>query len=386
MDYQPKNRVSKLVRMKIAYLCNYIRRFKSTTQYQRARFLSKKHDLYLFLDRNEDVPENIESDVTIFRSRFDSRSTISGLFHKIWRILMVLRLKDELGIEAVYTLFSPHMILEGFTLKLFGFDWIDDVWDHPILFLESYSDNPFFKSLYSFSKLLLKRADLVILAIEPESMRDFALDEDKTLEVTNGVDPSLYEGYQDLKGFDEFAIFFVGHLRKQRVELLLDSASELKDKDVDFRYHIVGPIHDDRWLNKKIDELDLEDRVKIYGEKDHEETLRIMAKSDICILPFNKLKSTDCIYPIKLFEYLALGKPVIVTGLKGVRRIIEDGKNGLILEENSPKRIAEKIIELGEKPNFVEKLSRNAKSTAEEFRWSKINEKIEKNIRKLEES
>ncbi|MBS3781857.1 MAG: glycosyltransferase [Candidatus Thermoplasmatota archaeon] len=370
--------------MKIAYLCNYIRPFKSTTQYQRAKFLSAKHDLYLFLDKNEQIPGDIESKVTIFRSRFDSRKIGSGLLHKLWRIFLVLRLRKKQGIEAVYTLFSPHMILEGYILSLFNFTWIDDIWDHPSLFLESYSDNFFFKKLYSLSKSFLKKADLVILAIEPNSMSEFDLEEEKTVYITNGLNPELYREYKDKEPFDEFSVFFVGHLRKQRIELLIDSAAILKKRGLDFEYHLVGPIHDDVWLEKKVGELDLDHHITIHGKKEHDETLNIMARSHVCVLPFNKLKTTDCIYPIKLFEYMALGKPVVVTGLKGIKRIIDDNENGIVLNENTPEEIARKIIELKENLQLRNRLSKNAERTVDKFKWSDINEKIEYRIEELE--
>jgi GT2 family glycosyltransferase/glycosyltransferase involved in cell wall biosynthesis len=55
-----------------------------------------------------------------------------------------------------------------------------------------------------------------------------------------------------------------------------------------------------------------------------------LAEFDICIMPFRDIPATHTMNPVKLYEYLAAGKPTISRDLPEVRHLLDSGANGLI--------------------------------------------------------
>jgi len=53
------------------------------------------------------------------------------------------------------------------------------------------------------------------------------------------------------------------------------------------------------------------------GDKKYEFLPQYLASFDICIIPYNKLRQHG-VDPIKLYEYMAMGKPIVATNLDGV--------------------------------------------------------------------
>jgi glycosyltransferase involved in cell wall biosynthesis len=62
----------------------------------------------------------------------------------------------------------------------------------------------------------------------------------------------------------------------------------------------------------------LEDRLVMFNWQPYEDIPKYLAASDICILPAYKNRIMENIVPIKLYEYMAMGKPVIATRLPGL--------------------------------------------------------------------
>src|SRR5690606_5097654 len=53
--------------------------------------------------------------------------------------------------------------------------------------------------------------------------------------------------------------------------------------------------------------------VKLLGERNAEEVPEFLKKMDVCIIPYLKNDVTRGVYPLKINEYLAAGKPVVMT-------------------------------------------------------------------------
>jgi GT2 family glycosyltransferase/glycosyltransferase involved in cell wall biosynthesis len=63
-----------------------------------------------------------------------------------------------------------------------------------------------------------------------------------------------------------------------------------------------------------------------------------LAEFDICIMPFRDIPATRTMNPVKLYEYLAAGKPTISRDLPEVRHLIESGADGLITLFTTPQQ------------------------------------------------
>jgi glycosyltransferase involved in cell wall biosynthesis len=102
-----------------------------------------------------------------------------------------------------------------------------------------------------------------------------------------------------------------------------------------------------------IKKLDLWKFVKVAGWVNNPETY--LTKMRLLLLPS---KSEGL--PNVVLEAMACGTPVLATPVGAIQDIIKDGETGFLLESNDPKHIADKIIELLNKPELLERVSINA--------------------------
>ena len=76
--------------------------------------------------------------------------------------------------------------------------------------------------------------------------------------------------------------------------------------------------------------------------------------------------------PVSVIEAMALGFPIVSTNVGGLPFLIEDGVNGLLVEENNVEQMTLKIIEIVQSANYANKLALNARKKAEQFDWDTI--------------
>ncbi|MFD2612393.1 glycosyltransferase [Paenibacillus gansuensis] len=93
-------------------------------------------------------------------------------------------------------------------------------------------------------------------------------------------------------------------------ELLRKAAASLPDS----QFIIVGP-------QLREDLPDMGENVHYLGYRDYTELPRILSYLDVCIIPFRLNRITASTNPIKVYEYMAAGKPVISTDLPEVRKL-----------------------------------------------------------------
>lgn len=95
-------------------------------------------------------------------------------------------------------------------------------------------------------------------------------------------------------------------------------------------------------LKKQVKDRRLNDNVIFAGEVSNKEVPRFIKLMDICLIPHsNQFRS-----PIKMFEYMSLGKPVVAPDLQPVTLIIKDGVNGFVFTPNDKASFKQKILRL----------------------------------------
>ena len=94
---------------------------------------------------------------------------------------------------------------------------------------------------------------------------------------------------------------------------------------------------------------------------------------DVCIIPFNKdwysAKIKNFFSFRKSSEYVAVGKPIIISDIEGVPSFLKEGVNYISYESKDPKDLAEKIKLLLEDDNLYQRLRENNLKLAKEITW-----------------
>jgi glycosyltransferase involved in cell wall biosynthesis len=110
------------------------------------------------------------------------------------------------------------------------------------------------------------------------------------------------------------------------------------------------------------------------GPLPHHEVSRHLAAMDIVTVPdFN-----DYGCPIKIFEYMAMGKPLIAPRVPSIAEIVTHGQDGWLMEKSSTRNLMGAIEYLNENPRIRQQLGLGARQTVlQKFTWSKIAEQLD---------
>jgi len=314
--------------------------------------------------------------------------------YPVWCVYQVLRLHRKSQFDLVYSTYDCFSAISAAFLKLMGLKWIADIWDHPELWKETREEdikkilliNVPRVAAFQIVRRALKYADLVISAIHPSALAKFRISPQKTFAVTNGVDLSITRPIGLKRSNTEFRVVYVGFVMKERgLNLMLHTMAMLKKRIKGLKLILVGDARkeDVAYLDKSVKSSGLKAQVAFLGRQDHKKVLNLIEASDVCLYPFPRMETINCIYPVKIFEYMAMGKAIVATKLKGVSEVMRDGINGLLVDPADPREMADAIFRIYENTDLRRVLEANAKKGAEEYDWNIINGKINKMISSL---
>jgi len=153
-------------------------------------------------------------------------------------------------------------------------------------------------------------------------------------------------------------ILFVGTIYEfSGLENIIQNFEIIKSKIKDIKFLIVGGGESFGKIKSLVNKKNLKSDVILTNFKPQHEIPKFISLADVCINSFEINKTTDSIIPIKILEYLACGKPVLSTPLKGTIALLPKEDFGIIYSpydsfvENLSDLLAntEKLEELGNK-------------------------------------
>ncbi len=182
-----------------------------------------------------------------------------------------------------------------------------------------------------------------------------------------------------IKGND-IVLFFMGWL--YHFSGLKEVALELaKTKTSNIKFLIVGDGDAYARLQQIQQKYNLQDRVILTGQKPYEEIPALIAASDICLLPaYPREKVMQDGVPAKIYEYMAMKKPVISTRLPGI--VTEFGQDSGIVYVDKPEDVIAKAVELAQS-NRLEELGSKAGRFVEKYSWDNITDEFERDLEEV---
>ena len=163
-------------------------------------------------------------------------------------------------------------------------------------------------------------------------------------------------------------IGYIGRLSEEKgiLNFLQAIATVLKRKgSVTFLIGGDGPLSGK--IKEYITQRKLNNKIKLIDWIPHVKLPLYLNELKLLVLP----SFTEGL-PNILLEAMACGTPVLATSVGAIPDIINDGETGFLLKSNDPEHIAERIIEILNKPHLLEKVSINAqKYVKENFNYKK---------------
>jgi len=121
----------------------------------------------------------------------------------------------------------------------------------------------------------------------------------------------------------------------------------------------------------------------LAGWQPYEKIPEYIAASDICLLPAHNNEVMKNIVPIKMYEYLACGKPVISTKLPGI--MSEFGFDNGVLYVDQPTEVLKKAIELCDDYGSIIQSWTRVRKLVEKYSWNKVTSEFENVLKAVAE-
>ena len=164
---------------------------------------------------------------------------------------------------------------------------------------------------------------------------------------------------EKLKAEGCFLVANVGRLSEQKgMEYFIRAVPDVIKKHPDTRFLIVGDGEDRQKLVQLSEDLKVNDCIIFMGYRS--DIQNIMSQTDLVVL-----SSLWEGFPLTPIEAFSVGKTVVATAVDGTVEIVDDGKNGILIEPKNPEQIAEKVIWIQEHLEEKKKMESEAKEEYE---------------------
>jgi len=189
--------------------------------------------------------------------------------------------------------------------------------------------------------------------------------------VPNGADPGMFDPLADGARFraahglqDKFVVVYAGaHGMSNDLGVVLDAANLLYDRP-EVAIVFLGDGKDKPQLQARAAKSGLKNVVFIppIPKTDMGEAL---AAADACIAILKPIPLYATVYPNKVFDYMAAGRPVLLAIDGVIRKVIEENQAGLYVEPGNPLALAEAIRILADDPKKRRTMGTNGRRTVE---------------------
>lgn len=253
---------------------------------------------------------------------------------------------------------------------------IRDLWPESILVVGAIKNKAIIKSLEYLEMFAYRKADRIVPVTDAfkRYMIGKGIAADKIDVVKNGVDLGFYQAVPEenplarelgLEG-KFVASYFGTHGMAHHLETILEAAQELKAQR-NIVFLMVGDGADKARLAAIREEMGLEN-VMMIGQQPKDKMPLLWGLSDVSLVLLKKSDLFKSVIPSKIFESMAMQKPIIL-GVEGEsREIIEAAESGRCIEPESGKQLAEQVMALYENAALCAGLGANGRQhVAEHF-------------------
>lgn len=235
---------------------------------------------------------------------------------------------------------------------------IRDLWPESILAVGAMKNKKIISILYAIEKFMYKKADYIIPVTDAFNtyISKIIYPYRKTCVINNAVNNDFFnpksvdiEALTEFKQYyaleNKFVISYVGtHGMAHGLKTLLNAAKVLRNRK-DIIFLLIGDGAEKNALKKVKKELSL-DNVLMLPQLPKDKMPMVLGASDISIVHLKRDKAFEKVIPSKLFESMAMGKPVIL-GVKGeAAKIINQSRSGVCIEPENHLQMANAILAL----------------------------------------
>ena len=201
-------------------------------------------------------------------------------------------------------------------------------------------------------------ADRLVVVIEEAEDRYAAMGvpRERITVVPNTVKLDAFRGFELDEALIErlrspLTLVYTGVIDAHRgLEAVVDAMPAVLASEPGARLVIVGEGRTRTELEAHAAALGLGDRVQFEGWQPQALLKSYIAAADVCLVPHLKTVHTDATIPHKIFHYMFMRKPVVVTDCRPLERIVTEVEAGLVVPSGNAAAFAEAVLQLHADP------------------------------------
>lgn len=189
---------------------------------------------------------------------------------------------------------------------------------------------------------VVQRANAVVGIARPilDDLEGRGVQPAKLFHVPNGVDVARFSSQpRDASLAAELGVDgvrtlgFLGTLFLwEGIAWLISAAAELHKRGVVFKLLIVGDGPDAENVKSAIQKAGAQNYISFLGRVPNDQVERYYSLMDVMLYPRRSIRLTELVTPLKPLEAMALGKPVLGSGVGGIRELVEPETTGLLFQ------------------------------------------------------
>ena len=246
---------------------------------------------------------------------------------------------------------------------------IRDLWPESITSVGAIKQPQVIGLLEGLEKLLYVKADHIVSVTRAFKKHITAkgVPDDRVSVITNGADLDLYRplskdnpAAREFGLHNRFVVSYIGtHGMAHALGTVLRAAKSLEDQK-EIIFLLVGDGAERQNLVKENEKLGLSN-VLMLPQQPKDKMPQLLAASDVNMVLLRKSPLFKTVIPSKIFEAMAMERPIIL-GVEGESKaIIEDGKCGIPIEPENHEELAETVLKLYRDQDYARLLGRNGR-------------------------
>lgn len=265
---------------------------------------------------------------------------------------------EHQGIRHLHAHFATHPTTIAHVIsRLTGINYSFTVHAHDIfvdrrLLREKVAAAAFIRAISRFNKTFLEN-------LYPREAAE------KIQVVHVGIEPGAYTGQPATARPEErpARVLCIAAMKPYKgLSFLIETCRLLVAEGADFTLDIIGSGPLRARIQEQISAANLSDHVRLLGPMPQDKVAAALHACDLFVLP--SVVASDGQMegiPVALMEAMAACKPVIASSISGIPELVEDYKNGLLVDPANPRQLAEAIRTLLVDPELRKRLGHAAR-------------------------
>ena len=251
---------------------------------------------------------------------------------------------------------------------------VRDLWPGIFIDLGVIKNLTIIKLLESWELWMYRQADKIVTVTDGfrENISARGIDPEKIHTVPNGADLTYFQPNErsssltkelDLEG--KFVVLYLGaHSISQGLDVILDAAQEISEEEITFL--MVGDGNRKEQLMERARSENIKNMV-FHPPISKDLVPLYYNLADICLVPLRDVELFGTFIPSKMFEIMAMGKPVLASLRGEAARILESSGGAVVTPPENAREITKAIKDLYNDPQRRETLGRNGRKFVEEY-------------------